>query len=562
MKHVVIIGGGTAGTVAANSLIRRLNPHEFRLTVIDYSARHYYHPGFLTLTMGRVPNPLLWRWRHQTFLPGIHYLQERVTLVNPDKKIITTPTRRIPYDYLVIATGCECRPELVEGMTKGTTLAQDIHTFYTLAAAKRLRRVMQSFDHGKLVVHICEFPIRCPVAPVEFALRADDYFFNRRVRDDIEITIVTPQSQVYEQQVTARNLANLLRLRDIEVVPDFVVRHVDADEKRMYSYDGRIVDYDLLVTAPPMRGNQFIIDSGLGDEMGYLHPNLETLQHKKYPDIFVLGDAADLPTSKAGSAAVYQARVFVTNFLNYIKGEAMTRYYDGHAVCIVDTSHTKSTMIDRSYEVPAVTGKWPLPHLGPFSLLKATRFNHFAKRAMFLFYSVVMLAPRIFDRISDIQLVGKRFSRWGLRADGTTPLSTPPLGRDSTNFITPAWKRHPNACVAAAFSTKVLEIPIRHEAAGVHIDINHEGFMTRPSQWTEDIGADLAQGINLEITPRHWEIIRFARQSFLENQVSPTLRRFEITGGFPIAELFELFPFKPSKLIAYVAGIPKPVGCI
>ena len=179
-----------------------------------------------------------------------------------------------------------------------------------------------------------------------------------------------------------------------------------------------------------------------------------------------------------------------------------------------------------------------------------------------MFYSVLMVGLRIFDRISHIQLLGKQFSRWGLRSDGTTPFITPALSQNSASFIAPTWKRRPNACLAAAASTKLLEIPVLHEAGGVHIDVDSEGFMTKPHQWTREVGADLARAINLEMTPRHWEVIAFARDSFMKYQVSPPLRRFEIAGDFPISELFELFPFKPGKLISYIAGIPKPVGCI
>ncbi|NMW88197.1 TusE/DsrC/DsvC family sulfur relay protein [Mobiluncus curtisii] len=562
MKNVVIIGGGTGGTVTANSLARRLDCKEFQITVIDYSTRHYYQPGFVALPFGKIPNPLLWRRRRQTLHPGIRFLQDKVTAVDPVAKIVATQAKQISYDYLVLATGCECRPELVEGMAKGTLLNTGIYSFYTLAWARRLRRALQTFTHGHLVVHISEFPIRCPVAPIEFALKADHYFFTHRVRDDIEITIVTPQSQVFEQSIAARNLSNLLRLRDIEVQPDFVVRHIDATEKRMYAYDGKAIDYDMLVTVPPMRGQQFIVDSELGDEMGFVHPDLETLQHREYPDIFAIGDTADLPTSKSGSACVYQSRVLVSNLLDYMAGRSMMRRYDGHAMCIIDTGYNQATVIDRSYTVPAVTGNWFFPRLGPLSLLKQTRRNHLAKRLLFVFYSAFMAGLRVFDRFSHIQLFGKEFRRWGLRPDGTTPLSAPDTTPDADSLIAPTWKRRPNACLAAAFSTKVLKIPVLHEAGGRSIDVDAEGFMTNPCQWTRAVGTDLARAINLEMTPRHWEVIEFARQSFVKYHVSPSLRRMEMAGHFPIAELFELFPSKPNKLICYVAGIPKPLGCI
>lgn len=561
MKHVVIIGGGTAGTCTANALIRTLDKHEFRITVIDFAARHYYQPGFVSLTMGKVPNPALWRWRKQTFLPGIRLLQDRVIEVDPVEKVIKTLVREIPYDYLIVTTGCEYRPELVEGMAKGTTLNDGIYSFYTLRWAKQLRPALQSMEKGKLVVHISEFPIRCPIAPIEFALHADYFFFKKRRRDDIDIRFVTPQSQVFEQPVAAQTMANIMRMRDILVEPDFVVRHIDAKEKRMYSYDGKVMDYDLLVTVPPTRGQRFITKSGLGDEMGFIHPNIETFQHKIYPDIFAFGDAADLPTSKAGSAAVYQSRIFVPNFLDYVQGRPMARRYDGHTTCIMDTGFHKATVVDMNYKIPALTGKLFIPKIGPLSLLKQTRLNHLVKKLMFPVYSALMAAPPGLT-ISKLQMVGKDFSRWGLRSDGKTHVATPDSKSSISEITAPTWKRRPNACLAAAFNVKVLNLPVRHEISGVHIDVDSEGFMRKPEQWTPAIGEELAKGINLELTERHWDVINFARSSYHEYQISPPLRRFELAGGIPVAELFELFHFKPAKVIAYVSGLPKPVGCI
>lgn len=561
MKNIVIIGGGTGGTATANALVQALDSQDYRVTVIEPSARHYYNPGFVQLTIGKVPNPVLWRWRRRTFRPGVRLLQDRVTKVNPVTKTIETPNRRLNYDYLVIATGCQCRPDIIEGMAKGNWLADGIYSFYTLRGAKLLRRALQRFEKGTLVVHISEFPIRCPVAPVEFALLANQFFFQHRRRDDIDIKVVTPQSDIFEQPIAARELSDMLRFRNIEVKPDFVVRHIDAEEKRMYSYDGTIVDYDMLVTVPPMRGQQFIVDSGLGDEMGYIHPDLETLQHKVYPDIFVIGDVADLPTSKAGSAAIYQSRVLVTNLIDYMEGKQLAHRYDGHATCIIDTGFHKATVIDRNYSIPAVTGKLFIPHLGPLSLLKNTRLNYLVKRFMFPFYSVLLMALP-FLKVNKLQLAGKEFAKWGLRSDGTTYVSSAEQTTRTNSFIAPTWKRRPNACLAASFKVKTLKLPVLEEAGGVRIDTDAEGFLRKPEQWTRAVGEDLAKAVHFEMTDRHWQVIDFARRSYFEYDTSPTLRRYELSGGFPITELFDLFPFKPNKIIAYIAGIPKPVGCV
>lgn len=562
MKHVVIIGGGTAGTCTANALIRSLDKSEFRVTVIDFQARHYYQPGFVGITIGKIPNPALWRWRRQTLLPGIHLLQERVTKVDPHSKQVITPTREIPYDYLIIATGCQCHPELVEGMSNGNALAEGIYSFYTLRWAKKLRSVLQEMESGKLIVHISEFPIRCPVAPLEFALQADWFFFQKRRRDDIEIKFVTPQSEVFQQEITAKSLSNILRLRDIQVEPDFVVRHIDAKEKRLYSYDGKIIDYDLLVTVPPMRGQQFLIDSGLADELGFVPCDIETFQHREFPDVFALGDAADLPTSKAGSAAVYQSRIFVPNFQNYVEGKPMTKRYDGHATCIVDTGFRKSTVIDLNYKTPALTGKLFIPKLGPLSLLKETRLNHLVKRLMFPFYSVLMAAPPGLN-ISKLQMIGKEYTRWGLRSDGKTHVAKPRSKDSFSQLLAPTYKRRPNACLAASPKAKVLQIPILQEAGGIPIDVDREGFMTKPEQWTPEVSVDLAKAMGMELTERHWDVINFARKKYFENHhISPSLRQFELAGGISIAELFDLFQFKPAKVIAFISGLPKPVGCI
>jgi sulfide:quinone oxidoreductase len=199
------------------------------------------------------------------------------------------------------------------------------------------------------------------------------------MRDDVEIVYVTPLDGAFTKPVASRHLGNLLEEKNITLEPDFYLERVDTDEKKLISYDEREVEYDMLVTIPLNMGAEFIQRSGLGNEMNYVPVDNGNFLSKDFDNIFALGDAADIPTSKAGSVAHFAMEVFTENFLRYIEGLPMLEEFDGHANCFIESGHGKGLLIDFNYDTEPLPGKYPLPGIGPFSLLKETEVNHWGK---------------------------------------------------------------------------------------------------------------------------------------------------------------------------------------
>lgn len=241
------------------------------------------------------------------------------------------------------------------------------------------------------MVNIAEMPIKCPVAPLEFAFLADAFFEERGLRDDVEITYVTPLSGAFTRPVAARTLGDMLERRRISVVPDFALASADHAARTITAYDGRSEPYDLLVTVPLHYGAELVQASGLGDASGFLPTDPHTLQSRQHPNVFALGDATDLPTSKAGSVAHFQSEVLGDNVQRVIAGRSPRPDFDGHANCFVETGHGKAMLLDFNYDVEPLPGRFPLPGVGPFTLLEESHVNHWGKRAFRWIYWNLML---------------------------------------------------------------------------------------------------------------------------------------------------------------------------
>ena len=250
---------------------------------------------------------------------------------------------------------------------------------------------MRDFKKGKLVVHITEMPIKCPVAPLEFAFLADSYFEKKGIRNDVDITYVTPLSGAFTKAYTSKTLGYLLEEKNIKLVPDFAIERVDYENNKIVDYVDQEVDYDLLVTVPTNMGDEVIERSGLGDDLNFVptHPN--TLQSLENENIFVIGDATNVPASKAGSVAHFQAETLTDNILLYIDGKPLKEEFDGHANCFIETGKNKALLIDFNYEQEPVTGTFPLAGIGPLRLLKESVLNHWGKLAFRWIYWNMLL---------------------------------------------------------------------------------------------------------------------------------------------------------------------------
>ncbi|GAA4122819.1 FAD/NAD(P)-binding oxidoreductase [Knoellia locipacati] len=402
-----MLGGGTAGTMVVNKLRRRLPVSEWEITVVDRDDEQRYQPGYLFLPFGTYSADMVGRKRHTLIPDGVEMVLAEIDRVEAEADTVHLEDgRALPYDYLVIATGTTPRPDQTPGML-GEQWRRSVFDFYTFEGARALAHALPAFDHGRLVVHITEMPIKCPVAPLEFAFLADSWLRKRGVRDRVELVYVTPLSEAFTQPIAAQHLGAMLEERKILVEPDFMIERVDNDRKSIVSFDEREIPFDLLVTIPLNMGADFVARSGLGDELNYVSVDKGTLRSTAHANVFALGDASNIPASKAGSVAHFSVEVFVKNFLQLIDGKPMTGSFDGHANCFVESGHGKGLLIDFNYDTQPLPGRYPLPVVGPLGLLKETRANHLGKLAFRWVYWNVLLPGRPLPLPALMSMAGK-----------------------------------------------------------------------------------------------------------------------------------------------------------
>jgi sulfide:quinone oxidoreductase len=407
MRQLVILGGGTAGTMIANKLRRRLDRHEWNLTVVDRDDEHHYQPGYLFLPFRKYSHEQVVRSRH-AFLPdGVDFVVGSIDKVEPEQNVVLLEDGRpLPYDQLVVATGTTPRPDQTPGML-GPEWRRSIFDFYTLEGAEALARALDRFDSGRLVVHVTEMPIKCPVAPLEFTFLAEAWLRERGLRDRVELVYVTPLDGAFTKPVASAHLGGMLEERKVHVETDFMVERIDPKRKMLVSYDEREITFDLLVTVPVNMGADFVARSGLGDELNYVPVDKHTQLSTKFANIFAIGDASDIPASKAGSVAHFSVEIFVDNFVEHVAGRPMTGAFDGHANCFVESGDDKALLIDFNYDTEPLTGKYPLPVVGPMDLLKETRANHVGKLAFRWIYWNVLLPGRPIPLPALMSMAGK-----------------------------------------------------------------------------------------------------------------------------------------------------------
>lgn len=392
-QHLLILGAGTAGTMMANHLRRRLPKQDWRITVVDRSDKHLYQPGLLFLPFGTYSEDQIIRETRDFIPAGVDFVQAEIDRIEPANDLVTLSNGvEMPYDLLIIATGCRTAPEETEGML-GPKWRVNIHDFYTLDGARALRKHLAGFMGGRVVIHINEVPVKCPVAPLEFIFLADTYFHERGLRDQVTLTFVTPLSGAFTKPKASKKLGHLLGDKGIELVTEFVAERIDQDENKLVCFDGREVPYDLLVTVPTNMGDEAVRRSGLGDDLDYIATHRNTLQSLNYPDVFVLGDATNLPASKAGSVAHFESETLADNIIRHIEGQPLKEEFDGHSNCVIESGNGKALLIDFNYEHEPHEGPFPF-RFGPMRLLEESRINHLGKLAFRHVYWNLLLKAR------------------------------------------------------------------------------------------------------------------------------------------------------------------------
>jgi sulfide:quinone oxidoreductase len=407
-ERIVVLGGGTGGTLIANRLRRRYSDQHLMITVVDQDDRHVYQPGLLFVPFGLLGADEIVKSRHEQLHDGIVFHQSGVDSVQTGENTVhLTDGSVLAYDLLIIATGAQLLPGETEGMT-GPGWMEKVFTFYSPEGSAALHDALAQFEGGRLVVNVVDMPIKCPVAPLEFAFLADWFFHERGIRDRVDITYVTPLDAAFTKPAASEALGGLLAEKNIELITDFNAGEVDGAAGRLVSYDEREVAFDLLVTVPVHGGADYVARSpGLGDELNFIPTDPHTLQSEAAPNIFVLGDAANVPISKAGSVTHFEGEVLEENVVRFLDGQTLDGTYDGHANCFIETGFHKALLIDFNYETEPLPGHFP-GHLGPMPLLKESRLNHLGKLMFQSLYWHALLPGRDLPGItSEMSMAGK-----------------------------------------------------------------------------------------------------------------------------------------------------------
>jgi sulfide:quinone oxidoreductase len=408
MKTLLILGAGTGGTMAANKFAEALDPSEWKIIVVDRDETHYYQPGFLFIPFGIYkPQDVIKPKRN--FLPrAVEVVFSDIKLIEPEKNQVQLEKdgRVIGYDYLIIATGSQIKPEETEGLT-GPGWYKNIFDFYTIEGAQSLARFLRTWQGGRMVVSITEMPIKCPVAPLEFVFLADWYFCERGMRDQVEIVYATPLPGAFTKPRATAALSDLLERKRIGITADFNISEVDQDAQVIRSFDGREIGYDLLVSIPTNMGADVIGRSGMGDELNFVPVHKHTLQSQNWENVWVIGDAGNAPTSKAGSVAHFMLDTLVENVLRHMDGLEPLPTFDGHANCFIETGFNQGLLIDFNYDVEPLPGKFPLPGIGPFALLQESPANHWGKMGFRWVYWNLLLRGSELPISSPMTMAGK-----------------------------------------------------------------------------------------------------------------------------------------------------------
>ena len=407
MKKIVIVGAGTAGTMMANKLRKALSKTEWEITILDKYKTHYYQPGFLFIPFGTYTQKDVVKQK-DVFIPdGVKLIYAEVDRIDAaQNKVLLTDGKVFDYDFLVIATGCQTRPEETPGL-KEENWYKNIFDFYTIEGALALHEFFKNWQGGRLVMTITELPFKCPVAPLEFVFLADAYFTKRGIRDKVEIIFTTPMSGAFTKPKATAMLGKLLSEKNIKLIPDFYVESVDNENNIIRSYDGKEVAFDCLTIVPVNMGDEVIARSGLGDDLNFVPTDKHTLRSVAFENIFVLGDASNIPASKAGSVAHFSSEALIGNILEAINEKPMTHSFDGHANCYIETGFGKASLIDFNYVTEPLPGKYPVPLIGPFSLLGNSCINHLGKLAFKTMYWEFLLKDRKLPVSDNMSMAGK-----------------------------------------------------------------------------------------------------------------------------------------------------------
>ena len=408
MKKILILGSGAGGTMCAVKLRKHLSPSEWQITIVDNDEIHHYQPGWLFIPFGIYTAEDCMKPKRNFIPKGVNFVLDEIVAVNTDKRNVECKKGNYDYDWLIIATGCKIAPEEVEGMENWTPQPNNNeHTFFTLESAVALHKKLKYFKSGRLIFNIAEMPHKCPVVPIEFIFMADWFLEKNGVRKDVEIEFVTPNTGIFTKPIATKVLGVAAEEKNIKVTTGFDLAAIDASARTMESARGDKIPYDLFISTMPNLGADYVDESGLGDGMGYVLTNHHTLKAEKHDNIYICGDATNVPTSKAGSVAHYEAEIITENLLLEIDGQEPKPSFDGHSTCFIVSGYDKAYLFDFNYKTEPLPGKFPFPGLGPFDLVGESYLNYWGKMMFKWVYWNMLLTGQELPLEPQMAMAGK-----------------------------------------------------------------------------------------------------------------------------------------------------------
>ncbi|WP_455139543.1 NAD(P)/FAD-dependent oxidoreductase [Candidatus Hodarchaeum mangrovi] len=344
--QILILGGGTGGVIVANLLGRKIAKLA-DITLVSKRDNVFYEPDLIYRVFDKKDMKKQFRPLRKLVDKRVKVLTDEVTHVDPKKQLVSFKSgNSLSYDYLVIATGAHYDYDKVPGYSMAA------HHFYNEEATLKLRESLESFEGGNIVTGVSDLPYKCPIAPIEMTFMLYHYFKRKKMLEKVNIHYLSPLGGAFSIEKPSEIFEKQFAKKNIELHTFFNTEEINPEEKKVLSLEGDEVDYDLLVLVPPHKGATYIDDRDLATEDGWIIVDQHRLQSKAYPNIFAVGDTNELPISKAGSTAHYQAKVAAKNIIRLVKEGKLNAKYDGHAQCFVMMAQDSAMLLDFSYSRP------------------------------------------------------------------------------------------------------------------------------------------------------------------------------------------------------------------
>jgi sulfide:quinone oxidoreductase len=346
---ILIVGGGMGGTILANNLARRLKGElksgKAHITMLSASDRHMYQPGLLYVALGRMAVDELYKDQASLLEPGIEFHVDPVEEFNLDKNQVKTKSgKTIDYDTIVIATGSRAVPESIPG------LAENSINVYTEEAALNFYKTISQFEGGRVVIAV-GVPHKCPMIPPEVTFTLYDYFKDRGILDKVSFHYTYPIGRLHSLEPVSNWMKGEFEQRGVTSETLFNMKEVDGKKKVVKSEEGSEAKFDLLVAVPAHKGMEVVENNKLGAG-GWIPVDRSRLNIEGYNNAFAIGDTTNIPISKAGSTAHFEAEALAENIASMVKIGAPVRDYDGKVFCFIEAGKDRATYAMFNYNNP------------------------------------------------------------------------------------------------------------------------------------------------------------------------------------------------------------------